>query len=110
MRYYPGQARTSRHLTSGLLFAIGIALTVSLYYVKTRAQSSKKEASRLERILTDEQAALTLLRAEITYLEGPERVAALARSELGVDRTGADQVITLADLDQQFPLTAGEPQ
>ncbi len=110
MSYYPGQARTSRHLTWALLFTIGIGLTVSLYYVKTRAQSSKNEAARLERVLAEEQAALNVLRAEIAYLESPDRVGALARAELGLERTSTQQVMVVGEIEQRFPLIAQAPQ
>ena len=105
MSYYPGQARASRTLTSLILFIIGICLTVALYYVKTRAQSAKKEAVRLERLVVVEEAALNVLKAELAYLSGPDRVGRLARKELGLMPVSAKQVITLDDLDKRFPIT-----
>lgn len=104
MSYYPGQSKTSRQLTYILMFLIGTGLTVGLYYVKTRAQSSKSEVARLERILQAEHAALNVLKAEIAYLESPKRVSELARSELELAPVQSGGVITLADIDERFPI------
>lgn len=105
MSYYPGQSKTSRQLTYILMFLIGTGLTVGLYYVKTRAQSSKSEVARLERTLKAEYAALNVLRAEIAYLESPKRVSELARGELELVPVQAGSVVALEDIDKQFPLT-----
>lgn len=107
MSYYPGQAKTSRHIAYTLMFIIGIGLTVGLYYVKTRAQSAKVEAARLERLIGAEQVALNVLKAEIAYLESPERVSALAQSELGLVPIGSDHIMEVKDIDARFPLKDG---
>ena len=55
--------------------------------------------------------ALNVLKAELAYLSGPERVAELARLELGLAPVTTKQVISLDDLQARFPLTvqpAGE--
>ena len=104
MSYYPGQEKTSRQIVYTVMFLIGIGLTVGLYFVKTRAQSAKVEVARLERLIATEQVALNILKAEIAYLESPERVSSLAKSQLGFVPIGGDQIISLADIDQHFPL------
>lgn len=108
MSYYPGQAEASRTLTSLILFIVGVGLTVGLYYVKTRAQSAKKEAARLERLVENEQATLNILKAELAHLSGPERVGELARTELGLAPIKTKSVITLRDLETRFPLASVE--
>lgn len=104
MSYYPGQTQASRTLAYLILFVVGIGLTVGLYYVKTRAQSSKKEAARLERLYENEQAALNVLKAELAYLSGPERMGELARKELGLVSIETKHVILLNDLESRFAL------
>ena len=47
--YIPSHIRAARRMTGFLLFLIGVALTVGLYYVKTRAQTARKQAVKLER-------------------------------------------------------------
>lgn len=105
MSYYPGQRQASRALTYLILFVIGIGLTVGLYYVKTRAQSAKKEAARLERSYASEKAALNVLKAELAYLTGPERTGELARAELGLVPVKTKQVIPLNEIESRFELT-----
>ncbi len=114
MTYYPGQSKTSRHVAFGVMLVIGITLTVALFYVKTRAQSAKAEASRLEGLVASEKAALNVLKAEIAYLESPDRVSRLARRELGLQPMSAAQIIRPEDIAARFPLRderepAGEP-
>ena len=104
MTSYRRDAQASRTITSFIMFVIGVGLTVGLYYVKTRAQSAKKEASRLERLVEVEHEALSVLKAELAHLSGPERVGRLARQELGLKSIGTDDVITLSDLDARFPM------
>lgn len=104
MSYYPGQAKTSKHIAYTLMFTVGIGLTVGLYYVKTRAQSAKAEVARLERLVATEQVALNVLKAEIAYLESPGRVSQLAVSGLGLVPIGSDSVMDMKDITETFPL------
>ncbi|MGJ8563459.1 MAG: cell division protein FtsL [Alphaproteobacteria bacterium] len=108
MSYYPGQSKTSRRITYTIMFLIGTGLTVGLYYVKTRAQSSKSEVARLERLLQAENAALNVLKAEIAYLESPKRVSGLARGELGLVPVKTGGVIELHEIAKHFPLAADQ--
>lgn len=104
MSYYPGQTKTSQHILYTLMFTIGIGLTVGLYYVKIRAQSAKAEVARLERLVAEERVALSVLRAEIAFLENPERVSRLAQAELGLKPVGGDQIVTIADVSERIPI------
>ena len=45
---YSGSARASRRMSWFLLFLIGVALTVTLYFVKTHAQSAKRDVKDLK--------------------------------------------------------------
>lgn len=102
--YYRDQAKLARRMTAFLLFLVGVILTVALYYVKTRAQSAKTEVKRLERQLTAESAAISVLRAEIAHLENPERLKRLASEQLGLMDTLAVQNKSEADITVEMPL------
>lgn len=105
MSYYPGQRRGAQTITAFILFLVGIGLTIGLYYVKTRAQSAKQEVVRMERLVQAEKFALNVLKAEISHLESPARVAAFAESELGLKPTQTGQVISLNDVEKRLPLS-----
>lgn len=87
-----------------VLFAIGVVLTLGLYFVKTRAQTAKAQAAGLERQLAAEQAEIFKLRSELAHLENPARVDGLATETLGLRKTAVEQVIDVRELDQKFPL------
>jgi len=101
---YQTQADALKSLTAFLLLMIGVCLMAGLYYVKTRAQTSKNMASQLEYQIGIEEAAISVLQAEIAYLENPARLQRLAEMELGLDVIPSDHVIDVADVDSLFPL------
>lgn len=86
------------------LFALGVVLTLGLYFVKTRAQTAKSEAAGLERQLKAEEAEILKLKSELAYLENPARIEALAGDTLGLAVTRVEQHILLEDIDKYFPL------
>ena len=106
-RYVPPHIRAARRMTSFILFAIGVALTVGLYYVKTRAQSARIEATHLQSLIEQEEAGLRVLRAEVAYLENPERLQALSQTLLGLKPISVSKVISIEDIASQFPLRDG---
>ena len=107
--YIPSHIRAARRLTGFLLFLIGVALVVGLYYVKTRAQTARKEAVKLERQIEREEASLRVLRAEIAYLESPERLKDLSAQHLSLAPVSVNDVIRVKDIAAQFPLREPEP-
>ncbi len=102
--YYPGYDEKTGRTAIFVLFLLGVVLTVGLYFVKTRAQTAKAEAGRLERLLRDEQNAVKVLQAELAHLESPERLEELAIAELGLSSIKVDRVITVSELSETFPL------
>ena len=102
--YIPSHIRAARRMTGFLLFLIGVALTVGLYYVKTRAQTARKHAVKIERQIAQEEASLRVLRAEIAYLENPERLKSLSEAHLGLQPIAVKDVFELKDIAAQFPL------
>lgn len=102
--YVPNHLRAARRMTAFILFLIGVSLTVGLYYVKTRAQSAKKEVRRLERLIDQEEASLRVLTAEIAYLENPARLKDLTETHLDLEPTDNENVISVSDIAIRFPL------
>jgi len=87
-----------------VLFALGVLLTLGLYFVKTRAQTAKSEAGTLERQLRAGEAVIFKLKSELAHLESPARVEAIARETLGMTTVPVERVIGAKDIEQHFPL------
>ncbi len=106
--YVPSHLRAARRMTAFILFVIGVSLTVGLYYVKTRAQSAKKEVRRLERLIDQEEASLRVLTAEIAYLESPERLMTLSETHLDLKPIDNENVISVSDIAIRFSLRGND--
>ena len=102
--YIPSHIRAARRMTGFLLFLIGVALTVGLYYVKTRSQTARKQSVALERQISQEEASLRVLQAEIAYLESPERLKGLSEAHLGLKPVVVKDVLQGKDIIEEFPL------
>ena len=105
---YSGSARASRRMSWFLLFLIGVALTVTLYFVKTHAQSAKRDVKDLKRAIAAEEVAVRVLRAELAYLKNPERLSDLNKSHLGLEPVLPTQERSGQDIETLFPLVEGE--
>ena len=106
--YIPNHIRAARRMSAFILFVIGVALTVGLYYVKTRAQTAKKEVRSLELLISQEEASLRILKAEIAYLENPVRLEELSNTHLGLEPVKVDNVISISAIETNFPLREAE--
>ncbi len=105
---YSSSARASRRMSWFLLFLIGVALTVTLYFVKTHAQSAKRDVSDLTRAIAAEEAAVRVLRAELAYLKSPARLSELNEAHLGLESILPAQERSGQDIEILFPLIEGE--
>lgn len=85
------------------LFALGVFLTLGLYFVKTRAQTAKGQAAALERQLKAEEAEVFKLKSELAFLASPARLEPLAQETLGLENILVERVITLGEIDSHFP-------
>ena len=92
---------------AGLLVDIGVALTVTLYFVKTHAQSAKRDVRELTRAVAAEEAAIRVLRAELAYLESPTRLSGLNEAYLKLGPVLPEQERSLKDIETLFPLVEG---
>lgn len=104
MRYNANYSRRKNGGAIFFLFALGVVLTLGLYFVKTRAQTAKAEAAGLERQLNIEKAELLKLKSELAYLENPARVEALANQTLGLKPIAVEQLISIDEIGEHFPL------
>lgn len=105
---YVGPSRASRRMSWFLLFLVGVALTVTLYFVKTHAQSAKRDVRVLSQAIAAEDAAIRVLRAELAYLENPMRLSDLNQTHLKLTPIRPDQEHTSAKIEQMFPLVEAQ--
>jgi len=106
---YSAPSRASQRVSWFLLFLIGVALTVTLYFVKTHSQSAKRDVRELTKAIAAEEAAIRVLRAELAYLESPSRLSELNETHLELESILPEQERTAADIEDLFPLLeAGE--
>ena len=91
------------HLVGWLLVVV---LAVVLYLGKTFAGDERTRIAQVEQQITKEQARVRVLRAEVAYLEQPDRLERLAREYLGMEPIGAEHEAPAADL----PKLAGETE
>lgn len=95
---YTPVERTSRRLGLFLLIVIGLALTMMLFFVKTRAQDAREEVARLESAIAEHELAITVLTAEQAVLANPERLRQLSSASLDLAPVTTDTTKTLAEL------------
>jgi len=101
---YLGPARAARRMSWFLLFMVGVALTVTLYFVKTHAQSAKRDVRILTQTITAEEAVIQVLRAELAYLESPTRLSKLNDVHLALTPILPEQERVVSDVEQVFVL------
>ncbi len=105
---YSVSSRASRRMSWFFLFLIGVVLTVTLYFVKTHAQSAKRDVRNLSRAIATEEASVRVLRAELAYLKNPARLSELSDSHLAMSPIAPSQERNIRDIEALFPLVEGE--
>jgi len=71
------------------------ALAIGLYRAKSEAQDARERVEALQAEITEQRRAVAVLRAEIAYLERPERLRALSRKYLGLESLKPGQELDL---------------
>lgn len=104
MSAYLHNPSASKRLSAFVLFVIGVALTVGLFYIKTRAQTAKETVVNLERAIDSEERAVTVLEAEIAFRERPERLAELAKQNLGFEPISTKATLSVNEIVTALPL------
>jgi len=107
---YTGSRRASQRMSWFLLFLIGVALTVILYFVKTHSQAAKKDVRQLAQAIAEEEAAIRVLRAELAYLSSPARLSELNKTHLSLKPISPEQEISAEALDALFPMIEVEKE
>jgi len=107
---YSSPARAAQRVSWFLLFLIGVALTVTLYFVKTHSQSAKRDVRELSQALAAEDAAIRVLRAELAYLKNPVRVSELNEAHLELEPILPEQELSAKDVELLFPLIEAGPE
>jgi cell division protein FtsL len=79
-------------------FGLAVGLGAGLFYVKHEVQLLEEELQRLDRKILADQEAIHVLRAEWTYLNQPQRLAALSRRYLELAPPTTAQITTIDDL------------
>jgi len=101
---YSVPSRAAQRVSWFLLFLIGVALTVTLYFVKTHSQSAKRDVRDLTQAIAEEEAAIRVLRAELAYLKSPARISELNGVHLGLKSILPEQERSAKDIEVLFPL------
>lgn len=78
--------------------AILLALMLVVYLAKTFAGDERSQIAQVERQIAREQSRVRLLRAEVAYLEQPERLERLSREYLGMEPIGAKHEVPVNEL------------
>jgi cell division protein FtsL len=79
------------------------ALTVGLYRAKSDAARTEAHVLRLEREVSDREARLRELRAEIAELESPARIERLAEDRLGLVAGGESDALPEEAIGDSLP-------
>ena len=101
---YFSSARATRRMSWFLLFIIGVALTVTLYFVETHAQSAKRDVRDLTKAIAAEEAAVRVLKAELAYLESPARLSELSEAYTDLAPISPESERLQRDIERMFPL------
>jgi len=107
---YLDNRRVAKRLSWVLLLTIGVALTVSLYYVKTRAQTAKNEVRALQKSIAQEQAAVKVLEAGLAFLSGPERLGDLSKENSALEPVLPKSTKEVNEISELFPLREVDDQ
>ena len=96
--------------TTFLLCLILAAAAAGRYKAEIAVREAKSEARALERQKAEELSTIQVLRAEVAYLERPERLAEIAESMTGLSPLSGAQLVTAEDLELAFAQARGETQ
>lgn len=91
--------------TTFLLCLILAAAAAGRYKAEIAVREAKNEARELERQKTEELSSIQVLRAEVAYLERPERLAEIAGMVTGLVPLSGAQLMTAEDLEIAFART-----
>ena len=85
---YHSRADVAKRIIWGAMILIGIGLLGVLYSFKTMAQSARKDVRHLEVRIENEERNIQLLKADIAYLERPDRLVELSQMTVDAEPLG----------------------
>ncbi|HBK92846.1 MAG TPA: hypothetical protein DDZ68_14355 [Parvularcula sp.] len=93
--------------TTFLLCLILAAAAAGRYKAEIAVRETKSEARALDRQKAEELSAIQILRAEVAFLERPERLAEIAEDYTGLAPLSGAQLMTAEDLEFAFATERG---
>ena len=79
-------------------FAFAVILALGVYLSKTGAGGDGAQISTLQRGIAAEHQRIRLLRAEVAFLEQPERISHLSETQLGLTPPSGKREAELTEL------------
>src|SRR5215831_16510719 len=101
-----GVARFFTHRVRGVrlvnLWGMGVllVLVIALYLVKIFGGTERADIAQTESQIADEQRRIALLKAEVAFLERPERIQRLAEQNLNAQPISGRHDATVGELPQ----------
>jgi hypothetical protein len=96
--------------TTFLLCLILAAAAAGRYKAEIAVRETKSEARALDRQKAEELSSIQVLRAEVAYLERPERLAEIAQTYTGLAPLKGAQLMTAEDLELAFAAARGDAE
>ncbi len=96
--------------TTFLLCLILAAAAAGRYKAEIAVRETKGQARALERQKAEEISSIQVLRAEVAFLERPERLAEIAKTHTGLAPLSGAQLMTAEDLEFAFAVARGEAE
>lgn len=97
-------------ITTIFLCALFLAAVAGRYSAEESVQNAREELLRLEAEQVEEIRQVKMLRAEIAYLENPERLARIAKATTDLRPPVADELLTANEFRNAMLGEGEEPQ
>jgi cell division protein FtsL len=81
-----------------VMIAMTITICFGLYKITNESRATQKELDALNQKITDEQNAITVLKAEWSYLAQPSRLQELSGKFLGLQAVSSTQIGTISKI------------
>ena len=95
---YHKRTEAAKGIIWALIALFGLFLLVLLYSLKSMALDARKDIRQLQADILQEENAVQLLKAEIVYLERPDRLSELSQQSLGLEPIRYQDLVSLEGL------------
>ncbi len=93
-------------ITTIFLCLLLAAAAAGRYRAEVSVRETRMELEKLETSKLEEQQSIQMLRAEVAYLESPERLAKIAKAKTDLRPSESDQMLSA----QEFAAAFGESE